>query len=214
MTLVVNYSLQFIIIHQYWFINKCTQWSVNGEEKRKKVFSAKPCSGLMQACTPPQNSFSFPRPILHQALGGSSYFSWTTKNLPQPLCLRKRAVCPASTLQSRTPFLDPMALYPSKVPRGGRLQSILLSHVKLLPAAQVPRLTPCVFRSGRQSVGPGCFSGSVVKAPWCQAEQAVEYVGLESRGEVTVVPTWCYSLTLIAKPRFSAKETENGNKIP
>lgn len=124
------------------------------------------------------------------------------------------AVCPASTLQSRTPFLDPMALYPSKVPREGRLQSTLLSHVKLLPAAQVPRLTPCVFRSGWQSVGPGCFSGSVVKAPWCQAEQAAEYVGLESRREVTVVPTWSYSLTLIAKPGFSAKETENGNKIP
>lgn len=131
----------------------------------------------MQASTPPQNNFSFPRISL------------------SPSVSENGAVCPVSTLQSETPFLDPMALYPSKVPRGGHLQSPLLSNVKLLPAVQVPHLTPCVFRSGRKSVGPGCFSGSVVKAPWCQAEQAAGYVGLESRREVTVVPTWSYSLT-------------------
>ena len=88
-------------------------------------------------------------PVSYEALRGSiQLLGNLTLVLLQPLCLRKQGVCPASTLQSGTPFLDPMALYPSKVPRGGRLQSTLLSRVKLLPAAQVPHLTPCVFRSG------------------------------------------------------------------
>lgn len=69
-------------------------------------------------------------------------------------------------------------------------------------------------------MGPGCFSGSFDKAPWCQAEQAAEYVGLESRREITAGalgfdhPHMELFIDRIAKVRFSVKELENGNKIP